>query len=207
MAGDDGIGPHDMAPAAGGIRGRDSEVLRVLEEEDLTSFTFEGLKRRMGAHPETLSRTLDRLEEQDIVTRFEGAYSLTSKGKELLGTHPVAESQRRLSLVTTMLPYNIPIDLVLSALEGKWFGQLRWLGRTETPSETVLKWITADGKVQLDGIITRGELKIEGRLLRGEDIVGAIKASHDLLSHISRSYSQPRKALMYGTVPTSFMQN
>ena len=39
---------------------RDTNVLHIIDEEDLTSFTFEGLKRRLGMHPETLSRLIDR---------------------------------------------------------------------------------------------------------------------------------------------------
>ncbi len=37
---------------------RDADVLALIENEDLTIFTFDGLKRRTGLHPETLSRIL-----------------------------------------------------------------------------------------------------------------------------------------------------
>ena len=37
---------------------RDADVLALIENEDLATFTFDGLKRRTGLHPETLSRIL-----------------------------------------------------------------------------------------------------------------------------------------------------
>ena len=37
---------------------RDADVLALIETEDLATFTFDGLKRRTGLHPETLSRIL-----------------------------------------------------------------------------------------------------------------------------------------------------
>jgi DNA-binding MarR family transcriptional regulator len=193
-----------------GVALRDSEVLSVIEEEDLTRFTFEGMKRRMGAHPETLSRTLERLEDQNILERRPGGYQLTEKGRAMVNVHPLSNSANRISLVRTLLPPSLPIEAVIRALEGRWFGELRWLGRTDTPSEVVLKWITSDGRIQLDAMLSEGELRIDGRFLRGEDIGGAIRSSHELMAHISKEYIRPYRgrALMYRNVaPTSFMPN
>ena len=47
------------------------EVLRFIGEEALLGFTFEGLKRSLGAHSETLSRILDRLEEGNMLEKTE----------------------------------------------------------------------------------------------------------------------------------------
>jgi len=43
---------------------RDADILALIETEDLSTFTFDGLKRRTGLHPETLSRILSRLEQK-----------------------------------------------------------------------------------------------------------------------------------------------
>ena len=192
-----------------GFAGRDSEVLRVIEQEELTGFSFEGLKRRTGTHPETLSRVLARLEDSDILERFQGAYRVTEKGRERLRVHPLNYGVERLTLVRTMLPPSVRQNEILSGLKGKWFGQLRWLGFSETPSDMVLKWVTADGKVQLDARIGGGELTIEGRVLEGNDVAGAVRASHQLMSHIAGAYLGPRsgRAYMMKVSPTSFMPN
>jgi hypothetical protein len=91
--------------------------------------------------------------------------------------------------------------MVVNSLEGRWFGDLRWLGRSQTPSEDVLKWVTADGRIQLDAILAHGELRIEGRLLRGEDVAGAIRASYQLVNQISKACLGPAHG------PISFMSN
>src|SRR5512136_3395257 len=58
---------------------RDADVLSVINDEDLTVFTFDGLKRRLGLHPETLSRILARLEEEGMVKKTPEGYSVTPK--------------------------------------------------------------------------------------------------------------------------------
>ena len=191
-----------MKPAVDGdaipMSERDMGVLRVLEEENLASFSFEGLKRRVGTHPETLSRVLGRLEEQNIVERAEDGYHLTATGREHLMVHPIESSGERLTLLKTMLPPNGSLQAVLDNLRGRWFGNLRWLGNSHGGSETVMKWVTDDGKIQLDAIFTQGELMIEARLLQGRELAGAVRAAHQLLAHISRSYTLPTKrALLF----------
>ena len=69
---------------------RDAEVLRFLGEEDLLGFTFEGLRRRLGTHSETLSRILHRLEDQMILEKTSEGYHVTHKGKEMIGVKPMA---------------------------------------------------------------------------------------------------------------------
>ena len=60
---------------------RDMEVMQFIAEEGLLGFTFEGLKRRLGTHPETLSRILDRLEEQQVLEKTERGYQVTQRGQ------------------------------------------------------------------------------------------------------------------------------
>ena len=55
---------------------RDTNVLHIIDEEDLSSFTFEGLKRRLGMHPETLSRVLYRLADEGILEKGVEGYTV-----------------------------------------------------------------------------------------------------------------------------------
>ncbi|MDV3277993.1 MAG: hypothetical protein LYZ69_05940 [Nitrososphaerales archaeon] len=187
---------------------RDSDVLKVIEEEDLASFSFEGLKRRIRAHPETLSRTLDRLEEQSIVERGEDGYRVTTKGHGYLTVHPIEMAEQRLTLLKTMLPPSLDLQQVFRALKGRWFGSLRWLGYSQE-SDLVMKWVTDDGKVQLDARFTPVDLTIEGRLLQGKELAVAVRAAHLLLAHISRSYAGTRqgRTMLFEVSPLHFMPN
>jgi hypothetical protein len=185
------------------------DILRIIEEEDLESFSFEGLKRRIGAHPETLSRALDRLEEQRIVERATDGYRLTQRGRDRAGVHPAGLAGERMTLLKTILPPSLNPESLFQALKGRWFGNLRWLGFSQANGELVMKWVTDDGGVQLDARFTQSELTIEGRLLQGNSLAGAVMAAHKLLAHISRSYSASRygRTLFAEVFPSFFSTN
>lgn len=170
---------------------RDMEVVQFIAEEGLLGFTFEGLKRRLGTHPETLSRILDRLEDQDLLEKTDKGYQVTQKGREVTGLRQLSVSDARVTLLKTLLPHVDDPRAALSQLRGRWFGPLRWLGYSEDEKGTSMKWVTEDGGIQVDAVFTDGELTIEGRIREGRDLTEAIKASHQLVGYISKVYPSP----------------
>ncbi len=168
---------------------RDTNVLHVIEEEDLTSFTFEGLKRRLGVHPETLSRVLYRLEDQGIVEKGVEGYRVTSKAKEFLKLHSFNARAPSMNILQTLLPPDVPIQHVVSNLKGKWFGVLRWLGYSENDEGVTLKWITEDGGTIIAANFSYGKLNIDAKLLWEKDLNVALRASYQLMGYISKLYS------------------
>ena len=48
---------------------RELDVVQVIITEDLTRFSFEGIKRVLKIHPEILSRTLTRLIQDKILKK------------------------------------------------------------------------------------------------------------------------------------------
>src|SRR5512138_3059812 len=117
-------------PADCSLSERDTDVLALIESEDLTVFTFDGLKRRTGLHPETLSRILSRLEEEGILKKEHTGYHVTPKITELKLCPPRSETPTT-SLIQTFLPSDLAVQQLISVLKGKWFGYLRWLGISE----------------------------------------------------------------------------
>ena len=79
-------------PADYSLSERDADVLALIETEDLATFTFDGIKRRTGLHPETLSRILSRLEEEGIVKKVHEGYKVTPKITELKLRPPQKET-------------------------------------------------------------------------------------------------------------------
>jgi len=192
---------HDLE-----IGSRDMEVLRFIGEEALLGFTFEGLKRRLGTHSETLSRILDRLEDQRILEKTEQGYQVTERGREVTSLRQLAASEPRLTLLRTLLPRVENPREAISNLRGRWFGPLRWLGYSEDEKGTSMKWITEDGSIQVDAIFLGGELTIEGRIKEGKDLTDAIKASHQLVGYISKVYpSAPNQRVAYYSLDESFL--
>lgn len=182
-------GPSDSA-----LGERDVSVLHVIGEEGLTSFSFDGLKRRLGVHPETLSRILYRLEEMGILEKGFDGYMVTSKAKELLSAHPSDATEPQLTLLETLLSPDVPVHEVVSHLRGKWFGILRWLGYSENAEGTTLKWVTEDGGIQVSAIFSNDSLRIEAKPLRGKNLNNALKASYQLIGYVAKLYGRLGRA-------------
>jgi hypothetical protein len=165
---------------------RDSDILALLSEEDFTFFTFEGLKRRLCLHPETLSRILNRLEQEGIVEKTSEGYKVTREIAKHLKLHHTNTDDSRVSLLQTYLPTDMPIQQLISSLRGKWFGLLRWLGLSQTNENITLKWITEDGDIQIDAKITETQLTIEAKFLHHNNLNQALKAAYQLMAYIGK---------------------
>jgi len=185
------LGLEEMEEA--NITSRDSSILQAIQEEGLTVFTFDGLKRMLGVHQEKLSRVLDRLEDEGLLEKVSEGYSVTLRGSELI-PRPLNSTQPRIPIVQSLLPQDIDLGQIVSGLKGRWFGSLRWLGYSQNEEGMVLKWITEDDGVQIDAKFTDAFLSIEAKVGEGKEVGQAVKASHQLLGYISRLYNAPRKA-------------
>jgi len=169
---------------------RDSDILDFLSQEDLTSFTFEGLKRRLGLHPETLSRILIRLEQEGFVRKSAEGYVVVQEIARSLRAQRARSPESRVLLLQTYLPSDMPVQQLVSSLRGKWFGLLRWLGIAETNENVVLKWITEDGDIQIDAKITETQLTIEATFIHDSNANRALRASYQLMAYIGRLCSR-----------------
>jgi DNA-binding transcriptional ArsR family regulator len=172
-------------PADYSLSERDADVLALIENEDLASFTFDGLKRRAGLHPETLSRILSRLEEEGIVIKVHEGYRVTPKITELKLCPPQKETPTT-PLIQTFLPSDLITQQLILSLKGKWFGMLRWFGISENNQGVTLKWITEDGAIQIAANIQGTTLNIEAKFLTSNNMDLALKASYQLMSLIGK---------------------
>jgi DNA-binding transcriptional ArsR family regulator len=182
---------HDLPDVSLGER--DTDVLAVLSEEDLASFSFEGLKRRLGLHPETLSRILLRLEQGGFVEKKDEGYGVTSRINEFLRTNQVYNGESSVPLLQTFLPSDMSVARLVSDLRGRWFGFLRWLGLSDNGGSVTLKWITEDGGIQVEAHISETALVIDAKFLQERNMNMALKASYLLLNHISKLCSPMRR--------------
>jgi hypothetical protein len=171
---------------ASSIGDRESDILAFLSQEDFTFFTFEGLKRRLGLHPETLSRILNRLEQEGIVKKTTEGYTVTREIAKHLKLRQNSTSESRVSLLQTYLPSDMPVQQLVSNLRGRWFGLLRWLGLAENSEGVTLKWITEDGDIQIDAKITENQLNIEAKFLHHINLNRALKAAYQLMAYIGK---------------------
>jgi DNA-binding transcriptional ArsR family regulator len=164
----------------------DDRVIEILSER-AGRIAFNGLRRALGIHPESLSRALRRLEREGLVIRGEDGYALRQKAPRSRGAAP--ESRVIASVELPPVPERTDI---LGRLAGRWFGDLRWVGLYEHPGDPWLVWSAsgANGHVMLS--VRGGTLRvlIEGpapddRLLE--------KAAYQLLAHaLQRIRQEPR---------------
>lgn len=174
---------------------REKALLQIIVDENLSNFTFDGLKRKSRLHPETLSRILDRLEDEGILTRMPGldgrvaGYAVTSSAKRLLRMNRLSSGKTDFQLLKTLVPPHVSAREILPDLIGRWFGALRWLGYSEDESGVVLKWISEDG-IQLDAVFSNGELRITTRLEKEEALGEALRLAYQLIGNIARRFSR-----------------
>jgi len=180
---------EDTNPA---VSPRDAEVVRAIGEEELSVFTFDGLRRITGAHPETLSRSLERLEDDGFVVRSPDGYNVTQKARESIAAMPAAYEARRVPVLRTFLPYEASTRAIVSALKGKWFDSMRWVGMAEAEDGLVLKWVTDDGAALIDAKFAGGQLDVDAKIAKEADLPKAIRAAHQLMGRISKLYASPR---------------
>ena len=186
------VGWHSL-PSSYAFPERDTNVLALIEEEDLTTFTFDGLKRRLGIHPETLSRILTRLEQEGIIKKEPDGYRVTPKITKLKLHSPHREKPST-PLLQTYIPSDMLTQQLISELRGKWFGLLRWLGISENNEGITLKWVTEDGSIQINANIQGTTLNIEAKFLSTNNLNLALKAAYQLMAYIGKLCNGPRLA-------------
>ena len=180
--------PEDDTPV---VSPRDAEVVRTIEEEELSVFTFDGLRRITGTHPETLSRSLERLEDEGLVVRSPEGYSVTEKAKGV-ALKPAYGGVRKVPILHTFLPYEASAGKIFAALKGRWFDNMRWVGVAESETGLVMKWVTDDGSAMIDAKFTSGQLDVDAKIARETDLPKAVRAAYQLVGRISRLYASPR---------------
>src|SRR5438094_10195458 len=159
---------------------RDSNILHAIQDEGLTVFAFDGLKRLLGVHQEMLSRVLDRLEDEGLVEKVSEGYRLTVRGNQQ-APRPLSSTQPRIPIVQSLLPHDIDVQRIIAGLKGRWFGSLRWLGYSQNEEGLVLKWITEEDSIQIDAKFTENYLSIDAKVGEENDASQAGRDYHPLM--------------------------
>jgi len=161
---------------------KEEKIMGFLSSENLSSFTFDGVRRGLGMHPESLSRALDRLEEDGFLTRTDEGYSVV---RSFEYSRVAASSRETIPLMQTVLPRGFRVEYLAPRLVGSWFGSLRWLGLSKNEQETVLNWTTENGGVLVRARFGGSSLSVEAKIRVGVSIDDAIKGSYELLGQLS----------------------
>lgn len=157
----------------------DDRILHALEGLP-GRVAFSGLRRVLGAHPESLARALRRLEREGLVERVDGGYRVLADAhrsiEELTADlHPIAQVE---------LPLAIPPESLFARLAGRWFGSLRWIGVVERADGRLLAWARRDGTGHVLLGVERGTLRVlVPASSERDDAAEAEEAAYELLLH------------------------
>ena len=169
----------DDDPAPDPPGGLDERVLATLHGLQ-GSIAFNGLRRVLRAHPESLSRSLRRLQREGRVERAEGGYRMLGEPS----FDPRAPPVELRPIAQVDLPPGFSSETVLGRLSGRWFGSLRWVGLVARERGQLLAWARRDGSGYVLLGIDRGVLRVYVRRDRyGEDDEESEDSAYELLSH------------------------
>ena len=159
-------------------KGLDERVLSTLQRLP-GRIAFSGLRRALRAHPESLSRSLRRLEREGQVERSRDGYRAVPARRE--ETAGVLDGLRAIAQVE--LPPGTLADTVFGRISGRWFGSLRWVGVVDGPQGRLLAWAHRDGTGSVLLGIHRGALRVYVREDGSNDDEEAEDAAYELLTH------------------------
>ena len=177
-------------------KGLDERVLSALQSLP-GRIAFSGLRRALHAHPESLSRSLRRLEREGQVERSRDGYRAVRAGRDA----PAETIGGLRAIAHVELPPGALPDTVFGRISGRWFGSLRWVGVVDGPHGRLLAWARRDGSGSVLLGIHRGVLRVYVRVEGHDpsDDEEAEDAAYELLTHAVGAL-RPSPATLSGPV-------
>ncbi len=168
-------------------------------DSDAQNISFQGIKRKLGLHQETLSRALHRLQRDGFIERLDHqGYRISNKGRlVILGDrnpsttlHVRGDEQQHypVSILTARLPEDANAQDIVSSLSYRWFGNLRWLGFGESNGAMTMSWITNESDLKLTVKIKDDSLTIESYAESPDSFSQAVRSAYDLFDHVTRAF-------------------
>src|SRR3990170_2298431 len=178
------------------LREHDREVLEFLSQDPSSQVAFQGIRRRLGIHPEQLSRALHRLAEDELVQKTDVGYRVTTRALEILSPREWSGEAAGVTLLQTYLPADVDLRGLVAALRGTWVGPLRWYGLSESTEGLRLSWTLEDESIQIDTLVRAGELRVVVHVVSPDRLDEAARLGHLLFREISGEVSRGS----YGTL-------
>ena len=172
------------------LREHDREVLEFLSRDPAAQVAFQGIRRRLGIHPEQLSRALHRLAEDDLVQKTDVGYRVTPKALSIFSPKEWSSDRPGATVLQTYLPADVDVRALVGSLRGSWIGPLRWYGLVESGEELRLSWALEDESIQLDVRIQAGQLTITAHVDSHDRHDEATRLGHLLFRQIAGEVSR-----------------
>lgn len=176
------------------LHDNDNKILSLLkgDAKSDTSYTFNGLVRELSMHQQSLSRSIKRLVDLGLIEQIKHyGFRLTKLGH--LGMANTSENSNIEYRKYTQLAYldmhftKFNIDRVTSKLTGKWFENLRWVGKINDLGVSILKWKRYDNSFGINVTIMQGSLMIESDASLEKEIIEAARTIPKIVGMVTDS--------------------
>jgi len=154
--------------------------MEMLSSESDATYSFQGMKRKLGLHQEKLTRILRRLEDDNLVLK-------TEEGYRILG-HPRRTARHAAygePIIHGLLPPGTNPEALMSRLKGRWFKNFRWLAYASGETGVSLYWITEEGRFQIKVQLSDGEVSLWSQPTDPKDTGSPMAAGYELFDRIS----------------------
>jgi hypothetical protein len=155
--------------------------MNMLSSESDATYSFQGMKRKLGLHQEKLTRILKRLEDDNLVLKTDEGYKVLQHPKKT--TQHLDEGE---PVIRGQLPPGIDPNQLTSKLKGRWFKNFRWLGYSTNETGQSLYWITEDGRFQILVRLASAEILVWSQPTNELEAQSSIAAGYELFDRISR---------------------
>lgn len=170
------------------LHSTDLDVLRSLGADE--ALAFQGLRRKMHVHQEKLSRALQRLEREGLVLKTRRGYALTPRGVGVAQRFLSPRTQELRTVLQSYLPGGVDPSLIARHLEGRWFGNVRWLGQRDAEKEIQLLWVTFEPEVEVVLRLMWGQAIVETDASDPVGMVEAFIAAQHIFAQLSGPWDE-----------------
>ncbi|RMG31783.1 MAG: hypothetical protein D6732_14350 [Methanobacteriota archaeon] len=120
--------------------------------------SFQGLRRKVDIHQARLTKALNRLVEKDLLRKTPEGYTLTERGI-VLSTKLMDRFGRTPDFLPTIHTHTVSGKIHVSQMDrdkilqisdefvGKWFGEFRFVSKTDYGDRIELEWLSTNGSI------------------------------------------------------------
>jgi len=154
---------HPESPESS-LSSTDQKVFELIASSGL-GLSFQGIRRSLGIHQESLSRSLKRLTELGLVYKQGVDY--------WVNTEMASRPRDWYVVVDSALPEGVKREHIVGWLRGRWFKELRWFGGSEDGLKLV--WTSQDGRYKVMLSILEHEFVVQTDSAKEEAVFTALR--------------------------------
>lgn len=181
------------------LHDNDNKILLLLKSNGNgnSSYTFNGLVRELNIHQQSISRSIKRLIDLGLIEQIKNyGFRLTKLGQHLGVTTASITSNsnhRRYNQLAYLEMHITKFDIesITLKLEGKWFENLRWVGKINDSGASILRWKRYDNTFGINVTIMQNSLLIESDASLQKEIIEAAKTIPKIIAMVTNAVLEP----------------